>query len=123
MKFFAKILSFNDDALYFLTEEDCKFVFIFNEGAPPELAEISIVHTVSPMNEEIVPGDIMFICNKAYTITAIGDEAKHTLKEMGHCTLCFKGGSEAERPGMMMLEGDEPFLPGDVFVGGTIEIY
>ena len=37
---------------------------------PEELAEISIVHTVSPMNEELEPGDIMIICNKVYTYKA-----------------------------------------------------
>ena len=42
---------------------------------------------------------------------------------MGHCTLCFKGGSVAERPGMIMLEGDSDLMPEDVFVGGTIEIH
>ena len=123
MKFYSKIVRFTQDALYFLTEEDCKFVFIFNDGAPEELAEISIVHTVSPMNEELEPGDIMIICNQVYTITAIGDEARHTLREMGHCTLCFKGGSVAERPGMIMLEGESDLMPEDVFVGGTIEIH
>lgn len=123
MKFYSKIVSFNQDSLYFLTEKEHNFVFIFNEGAPPELEEISIIHTISPMNEELVPGDIMIICDKVYTITAIGDEARHTLREMGHCTLCFRGGSEAERPGMLMLEGDEDLRPEDIYVGGTIEIH
>jgi len=62
-------------------------------------------------------------CDKVFTVTAIGDEALHTLKELGHCTLSFKGGDAAERPGCIMLQGDEPLTKDDIKVGTTIEIY
>ena len=47
----------------------------------------------------------------------------HTLKELGHCTLSFKGGDAAERPGCIMLQGDEPLTKDDIKAGTTIEIY
>ena len=56
---------------------------------------------------EPAKGDTLLIGNKAYTITAVGSEAPHTLAELSHCTLCFKGGEVPERPGCIMLEGDD----------------
>ena len=38
----------------------------------------------------------MTICGKEFTISAVGSEAPHTLKELGHCTLSFKGGTEPD---------------------------
>ena len=51
MKFYSKIVRFTQDSLYFLTEEDCKFVFIFNDGAPEELADISCMTKLIPALE------------------------------------------------------------------------
>ncbi|WP_368318656.1 PTS glucitol/sorbitol transporter subunit IIA [Megasphaera massiliensis] len=42
---------------------------------------------------------------------------------MGHCTIVFKGGNEPERPGCIMVEGDEALLAADIKVGITIEIH
>ena len=47
---------------------------------------------------------------------------KCTLSQLGHCTLDFKGGDEAERPGCISLEG-EKLTPEDLEIGGLIEIY
>ena len=38
------------------------------------------------------------------------------------CTLDFKGGSEAERPGCISLEGNK-LTAEDLAVGGVIELY
>lgn len=67
--------------------------------------------------------DVISIGDKTFTVTAIGEEARYTLKELGHCTLCFKGDREPERPGCIMLEGDEPLLTTDIQKGAVIEIY
>lgn len=123
MKFQATILRYGDEALEFLTDPDMNFVIIFNENAPEELADISILHTKSEVNEPLAIGDMVFICGKAFEITAIGDEAPHTLKELGHCTICFKGEAEADRPGVIMVKGDEPLVPADIKAGETIEIH
>ena len=122
MKFHATITGWGEDALGFLDMEEMNCVIIFNDNAPEELAEISILHTKSDVYEEPVPGDTLFFCGKAYDITAVGTEAKQTLRELGHCTLSFKGGNEPERPGCIMLEG-EKLTPADIAKGGVIEIF
>lgn len=122
MKYCATITGWGEDALGFLADEDCNFMIVFNEDAPAELAEIAVLHTKAELAADPAVGDTVMICNKVYDITAVGDEALHTLRQLGHCTLSFKGGSEPERPGCIMLEG-EPLRPEDVVKGGTIEIY
>lgn len=122
MKYHATITGWGEDALGFLEIEDCNFIVIFNSNAPEELAEISILHTIETLREDPAPGDTLLFCGKVYNITAVGEEAKQTLRTLGHCTLSFKGGDVPERPGTIMLEG-EPISPSDIKVGGTIEIY
>lgn len=122
MKYCATITGWGEDSLGFLADEDCNFMILFNEDAPAELAEIAVLHTKAELAADPAVGDTMMICDKVYDITAVGDEALHTLRQLGHCTLSFKGGSEPERPGCIMLEG-EPLRPEDVVKGGTIEIY
>lgn len=122
MKYCATITGWGEDALGFLEEEDCNFLVIFNETAPAELAEIAVLHTEATLHADPAPGDTLMLCGKVYDITAVGDEALHTLRELGHCTLSFKGGATPERPGCIMLEG-EPITAADIQTGGTIEIY
>ena len=45
MKYKYKIVGLGPDALAFLEDEDMNFIIIFNEDAPPELAELSVLHT------------------------------------------------------------------------------
>lgn len=122
MKYSCTITGIGSDALFFLSDPDTNFVILFNESAPPELAELSILHTAAEITADIAVGDTFALCDKRYQISAIGDEAMHTLKTLGHCTLGFKGGSTPERPGYIMLEG-EPFHAEDVVIGKKIEIY
>ena len=121
MKYQSTITGLGPDALAFLSDADMNFIIIFNEDAPPELAELSVLHTKAELTEEPAAGDTMTICGKEFTISAVGSEAPHTLKELGHCTLSFKGGTEPERPGCIMLEGSA-LLPEDLKAGGTIDI-
>ena len=103
-------------------ELDLNFVIIFNEDAPEELAELSILHTQEKVLAMPVPGDIMKLGKNIYTITAVGTEVEQTLTTLGHCTLAFGGATEAYRPGCIMLDG--PVLTKEaVPVGETIEIY
>ena len=122
MKYCSEITKWGAEAFYFLTEKELNFIVLFNEGAPAELMEISILHKKAKLLSAIAVDDTLLICDKAFNITAIGDEALHTFKEMGHCTICFKGGSVPERPGCIMVEG-EALQPDDIHVGGLIEIY
>lgn len=123
MKYHTVITGWGETALAFLDDPESKFIIIFNDDAPPELAELSILHTKEELMGVPAPGDTVIISEKVFTITAVGEEAKSTLKNLGHCTLVFKGASEPDRPGCIMLEGDEPLLPSDIKVENTIEIY
>lgn len=123
MKYFSEIVDWGKDALFFLEDEEANFIILFNEDAPPELAEISVLHTKTQLLCELAVGDTVIIGDKPFDITAIGDEAAHTLKELGHCTLCFKGEPLADRPGCIMLKGENPLLKQDIQKGHVIEIH
>ena len=123
MKYSSEITGFGPEAFEFLEPElALNFVIIFNEDAPPELAELAILHTKAELIAPPVKGDIMTIGENVYTITAVGDEVQSTLGELGHCTLAFGGGDEAFRPGCIMLEG-EMLTKGSLKEGDRIEIY
>ena len=96
MKFYCEITSFGEESLLFLDDPNAHIIIIFNNNAPAELADFSVLHTPANYNEDPAVGDTLIIGNKAFTITAIGDEALHTLRELGHCTFSFKGGATIE---------------------------
>lgn len=123
MKYTSEITGFGPEAFTFLAPElALNFVIIFNEDAPPELAELSILHTKSKLIAAPAKGDIVMLGDNVYTITAVGKEATVTLAQLGHCTLAFGGGEQAFRPGCIMLDG--PMLTKDSLkVGDRIEIY
>ena len=123
MKYFTKITGWGEDALGFLEEEDMNFLVIFNNTAPDELAEISLLHEPAELKADPAPGDTLMIGGKAFDVTAVGTEAIHTLRTLGHCTLSFQGGTEPERPGCIMLEGEESLRKEDITVGSSIELY
>lgn len=103
MKYNSKVTAIGE--LAFELFEANNSIIIFNDTAPPELAEIAFVHTGSEIEGEIKVGDSVQLGNQAYTITAIGYEALHTLKELGHCTLKFSGKDSVELPGQIDLAG------------------
>ena len=123
MKYHTMITGWGELALSFLDDPESNFIILFNNDAPPELAELSILHTKEQLLAIPAPGDTMIIGEKVFDITAVGEEAKSTLRDLGHCTLSFKGGSEPERPGCIMLKGDEPLTKEDIQVETLIEIY
>ena len=123
MKYHTMITGWGDVALDFLEDPEANFIIIFNDDAPPELAEISVLHTKEQLLAIPAPGDTMIIGEKVFDITAVGEEAKSTLRDLGHCTLSFKGGSEPERPGCIMLEGEQPLKKTDIQIETLIEIY
>lgn len=123
MKYRAKITGNGPDAFAFLGDPDTNFIIIFNNDAPPALAELCVLHEKAELLDNIKNDDVMIIAEKAFTVTAVGSEANSTLKALGHCTLDFKGGPKPERPGCIMLEGDDPLLPSDLVEGAMIEVY
>ena len=120
MKYDTRISGWGECALEFL-HEDCSFLIIFNDSAPQELADISILHTAGELLADPCVGDTLCLCDQVYTITAIGEEALHTLKELGHCCLSFSGAKNALRPGNIELAG--PTLREELlYAGGRLQI-
>ena len=121
MKYNSEITGWGSEAKAFLKE--LNYILLFNDNAPSELAEISILHSVADLNGDICVGDTFIIGNKAFEVTAVGDEAQHTFKELGHATINFAGRDVPDLPGHIMLKGEEPLLEEDIEKGVKIEIY
>ena len=87
-----------------LASEGC-FLIVFNENAPAALAEMAVLHTIHDVEKDIRVGDTVVFGDHSYKVTAVGDEANHTFKTMGHCSMKFTGLSEVELPGQIELDG------------------
>lgn len=123
MKYDVTITGRGSMAMEFLAPEmEMQFVILFNDDAPADLADLAILHTAGTLTEAPVPGDTMKIGEKTYKITAVGDEAVHTLETLGHCTLAFSADTEPYRPGCLMLDG-EIITAEDVADGAVIQIF
>lgn len=97
---------------------------LFEVGAPPELAEMSALHSVSHMRPEPpAAGDVLDIGGHEFRITAVGEKAWKNVADLGHAVFVFNGEGEAEMPGQICLqsEGVER-LPGAVRPGARVEI-
>lgn len=81
-------------------------LILFAEGAPPELAEVSVLHrvTTEPTAAPPAVGATLVIAGQSARITAIGDYAWKKIGEMGHVVLNFNGATEAPRPGEIAVE-------------------
>lgn len=76
-------------------------VILFAEGAPPELAEVSVLHecTEGPADEAPEIGVPVTIGALSASITAMGATAWNKVREIGHVVISFNGAAQAERPG------------------------
>ncbi len=100
-------------------------VIFFEAGAPPELAEVSVLHRQSELapNEDPVPGSPISVGPLQAHITAVGSSAWAKVREMGHVVINFNGASTTDRPGELCaspLEGDH--LAAALAVGNTVTI-
>lgn len=94
-------------------------LIVFGENAPDTLVEVAMIHTDCELSRPVSPGDKIRVCDKIYTVTAVGEEANKTLAELGHCTLKFSGHPEVELPGQIEMAGDG--FP-DLKIGGEFNI-
>ena len=100
-------------------------LILFQAGAPPELAEIAVLHQPISGPRENPPeaGDILAIGSREFRITAVGYKAWQNIQDLGHAVFRFSGSVEAELPGEIHLEerGAED-LAGTVRPGVRVEI-
>ena len=92
--------------------EEAETLILFEEGAPPELAEMSVLHEHSEKREEPPEaGDVVVLDGREFEITAVGDSAWKNMLQIGHASFKFNGAREVELPGEICVEGPGP---GDV---------
>jgi PTS system glucitol/sorbitol-specific IIA component len=81
-------------------------LILFQAGAPPELAEIAVLHEPisGPREDPPEAGDALVIGPREFRVTAIGSKAWQNIKDLGHAVFKFSGSLEAELPGEIHLE-------------------
>lgn len=76
-------------------------LILFAHGAPPELAEVSVLHRVvgEAAPDGPTPGMALRIGTLATTLTGVGPLAWAKVREMGHVVVNFNGATDPERVG------------------------
>ena len=100
-------------------------LILFADGAPAELAEVSVCQRVEQANAETkpVPGDQVIIAGISSIITAVGDLAWDKVIEMGHVVINYNGAKSAERPGEICAQAvDKDALFAALKSGAAISI-
>ncbi len=116
MKYEVKVVNIGSMSKDLLADGN---LVIFDQCPNEALMEVSVMHTKGEINDVVKVGDKVILGNCIYKITAIGEEAMHTLKELGHCTFRFNGANMADLPGQIVLRGDK--IP-ELQVGSIIRI-
>ncbi|VVE84437.1 PTS glucitol/sorbitol transporter subunit IIA [Pandoraea sputorum] len=77
-------------------------LILFADGAPAELAEVSILHRVEQVSACAPPvGTVLRIGENAAVVTAVGSGAWSKVSELGHVVITFNGAEADERPGVI----------------------
>lgn len=94
-----------------------KLLILFDENAPAELHDITVLHTNRKNAGEITKNDVLVIDGQSFHISFVGETANKTIQELGHVTIKFDGAQE-DLPGTICVE-DKP-VP-NVQVGSKIQ--
>jgi len=76
-------------------------LILFAAGAPPELAEVSVLHEMLDGPEDVgpAPGAELAIGDLTTILTGVGSLAWAKVLDMGHVVVNFNGLDAPERPG------------------------
>ncbi len=100
-------------------------VILFADGSPPELAEVSVLHSAEAGRSDDAPtaGASIAIGAGSAPITAVGPAAWAKVREIGHVVINFNGATEAERPGeICAAEVDLGALVAELKAGAIIVV-
>lgn len=100
-------------------------LILYALGAPPELAEVSVLHIVEegPTPEPPPVGAALSIGPQTVALTAVGERAWRKVADIGHVVINFNGADSAERPGEICVEAvDAKALSAVMVAGSTITI-
>ena len=104
---------------------DGGILILFADGAPPELAEVSVLHRVAegPSPDAPQVGATLTIGDVAAELTAIGELAWAKIADMGHVVINFDGAAQGGRPGEISVAAvDAAALAAAVRPGATLTI-
>jgi len=88
---------------------DQRIMVLFTKKEMPlEMKDISIMHSGGELLEDVKVGDKVYLGNRTYTVTSVGEKANSNLRLMGHACLKFDGKPTSEMPGDIHLKGSEP---------------
>jgi len=84
-------------------------LILFADGAPPELAEVSVLHAVveGPSDEAPPVGTPIRVGQVLANITGIGPLAWGKVRDIGHVVINFNGEAEPARPGEITATATE----------------
>jgi PTS system glucitol/sorbitol-specific IIA component len=95
-------------------------LILFEVGAPPELAEIAVLHEpISKREAPPEPGDVLAVGSLEFRVTAVGSKAWQNIQDLGHAVFKFSGSEEAELPGEIQLEAQGAEDLGEVVQPGV----
>ncbi len=95
-----------------------KMMILFGDGAPADLKDYCYSIQSKQLNKEIEAGHQIVFDNTPYQITAIGNKANDTFKELCHITIKFDGKEIPDLPGTMHVMAEN--YP-KITVGTTID--
>ena len=91
-------------------------LILFQAGAPPELAEIAVLHEpISKREAPPEPGDVLAIGPLEFRITAVGSKSWQNIQDLGHAVFKFDGSREARLPGNCTAKPRGTELAGKTF--------
>ncbi len=116
IKYEAEVVEIGPEVREFL---DAGIVVLFEQGAPEELAEFSVLHQHSSLREDVTAGDVVVIGEETFRVTAVGEVVNQNLANLGHMIMKTNGLEEPELPGDLCVE-DKP-LP-EISIGTKIRV-
>ncbi|WP_170291844.1 PTS glucitol/sorbitol transporter subunit IIA [Heliobacterium mobile] len=81
---------------------------LFDEDAPTDLSGFAVCHSKGSFTEQVAVGDMFYLGDRSYRITAVGHQVNHILNQMGHATIKFDGADLTRLPGYIHVKGDDP---------------
>ena len=96
-------------------------LILYAAGAPPELAEVSVLHRVQSAPSAGAPpvGARLRIGEVATTLTAIGELSWKKVGDIGHVVINFDGAATAGRPGELCAAPVDPGALSGALVSGA----
>jgi glucitol/sorbitol PTS system EIIA component len=99
-------------------------LILYSHGAPPELAEVSVLHRVVEASADAPrAGALLRFGDVTSRVTSVGPTAWNKVSELGHVVINFNGSDNAERPGEICARlVDQEALLESMKSGSVIEI-